>query len=71
MKKSIFFLLLFLCTCGDSPKPKRVKILNFVAMDKDIFSGSQPKTEAIFKELKLRGVKSILSVDASRPNSSL
>lgn len=44
---------------------------NLIQINRDIFSGAEPKSEAAFKQLADLGVKAIVSVDGARPRVDL
>lgn len=41
---------------------------NLLSIDDRVFSGGQPEGDAAFEELSKRGIRTLISVDAARPN---
>lgn len=72
--KSVFLAILALLalsqTAIQSAEPKPIKLgglHNVFSLDQRIFSGSAPETDEDFAALKKLGVKTIISVDGSKP----
>jgi len=71
----VFFLLAWGATrtlAGEPGRPVATQVLhNVFQLDAALYSGNAPEDEAAFRELAALGVKTLVSVDGTRPNVAL
>jgi protein tyrosine phosphatase (PTP) superfamily phosphohydrolase (DUF442 family) len=69
------FLVLGIATCAlatDPGQPVETQVLhNVFKLDAALYSGNAPEDDAAFRELARLGVKTIISVDGTKPNVAL
>jgi protein tyrosine phosphatase (PTP) superfamily phosphohydrolase (DUF442 family) len=68
----IFFDLIFGVRAAEPAQPVATSVLhNVFKLDAALYSGNAPEDEAAFRELARLGVKTIVSVDGTKPNVAL